>query len=262
MFPRLFTTEYFTLHTFGLFFAGAYLAGLWWLMRGVRREKLNPELATGLGLWIIIGAVLGAKALMVLRALPEYLADPSQFWSLATMQAAGDFYGGFIGALIAALLFFARHPEMPRWLMADLCGPAIALGQAIGRVGCFMAGDDYGSPTNLPWAVTFTHPDAADIGGAPLGVPLHPVQLYESLTCLGIVLVLVRLTRRKRFDGEIILAYSILYAIARFLLEYVRGDVDRGFVFGGTLSTSQFIAILVTAVCVPLYLVRRKKAAQ
>ena len=258
MFPRLLTTDYFTLHTFGLFLAAAYLAGLWWLMRGVRREKLNPELATGLGLWIIIGAILGAKALMVLRSLPDYLAEPSQFLSLATIQAAGDFYGGFIGALLAALIFFVRHLEMPRWLMADLCGPAIALGQAIGRVGCFMAGDDYGSPTNLPWAVTFHHPDAAEIGGAPLGVPLHPVQLYESLVCLGIFLFLVRLTRRKKFHGEIILAYSILYAVGRFLLEYVRGDVDRGFVFGGMLSTSQLIAVLVVIVCVPLYWMRDK----
>ena len=125
------------------------------------------------------------------------------------LTSAGDFYGGFIGALIASAIFFRRHPRLPFWRAADLCAPAIALGQAIGRIGCFMAGDDYGRPTHVPWAVTFTDPDAARIGGAPLGVPLHPVQLYESIVCLVCSWLLVRLSRRKRFDGEVILAYTL-----------------------------------------------------
>jgi phosphatidylglycerol:prolipoprotein diacylglycerol transferase len=257
MFPRIFTTQYFVLHTFGVLLAAAYIGALWWLMRGARRERLNPEHVTGLGTWVILGAIFGAKALMVLRSLPQYLENPSDLWSLATIQSAGDFYGGFIGALIAAMVFFTRHQDIPRWKMADLCGPAIALGQAIGRVGCFMAGDDYGSQTNLPWAVTFTHPDAAEIGGAPLGVPLHPVQMYESLTCLGLFFFLVWLSGRKRFDGQIILTYAGLYAIARFLLEFVRGDADRGFLFGGLLSTSQSIAVAVLLLSIPLYLKRK-----
>ena len=258
MHPRLFTTPYFTLHTFGVILAAAYAMALWWLLRGARRTGIDPERAMGLGVWVVIGAVAGAKILMILRSLPEYLAQPSDLWSASTIQSAGDFYGGFIGALIAAMAFFARYRDVPRWRMADICGPAIALGQAIGRVGCFMAGDDYGRPTHLPWAVTFRDPDAADIGGAPLGIPLHPVQLYESLVCLSLFFFLVWLVRRKRFDGEIILSYSILYAIARFLLEYFRGDADRGFVFGGLLSTSQFIAILVLVVCVPLFAIKIK----
>ena len=258
MHPRLFTTPYFTLHTFGVFLAAAYAIALWWLVRAARRTGINPERAMGLGVWVVIGAVIGAKGLMILRLLPEYAAHPSDLWSLSTIQSAGDFYGGFIGALFAAMAFFARYPDVPRWRMADLCGPAIALGQAIGRIGCFMAGDDYGRPTHLPWAVTFKDPDAADIGGAPLGIPLHPVQLYESLVCLALFFFLVRLARRKHFEGAIILSYSILYAIARFLLEYVRGDADRGFVLGGMLSTSQFIAILLLLICGPLVLIRIK----
>ncbi len=256
MHPRLFTTPYFTLHTFGVFLAAAYGMALWWLVRGARRTGIDPERAMGLGVWVVIGAVVGAKILMIFRSLPEYVAQPSDLWSPSTIQSAGDFYGGFIGALIAAMVFFARYRGCPRWRMADICGPAIALGQAIGRVGCFMAGDDYGRPTHLPWAVTFRDPDAADIGGSPLGIPLHPVQLYESLACLALFFFLAWLVRRKRFDGEIILSYSILYAIVRFLLEYVRGDADRGFVFGGLMSTSQFIAILVLVVCVPLFAVK------
>jgi phosphatidylglycerol:prolipoprotein diacylglycerol transferase len=100
--------------------------------------------------------------------------------------------------------------------------------------------------------VAFHHPDAADIGGAPLGVLLHPVQLYESLTCFALFGFLVWLSRRRKFQGEIILAYSILYAVARFLLEYYRGDEDRGFMLGGQLSTSQFVAVVILLISVPL----------
>jgi phosphatidylglycerol---prolipoprotein diacylglyceryl transferase len=258
MYPRLFTTPYFVLHTFGLFLAAAYLAALWFLMRGAKREGLNIDRAAGLGLWVIIGAIIGAKLLMIVRSFPDYLENPADLFSFSMLQSAGDFYGGFLGALGAALLFFARRPEIPRWRMADLCAPAIALGQAIGRIGCFMAGDDFGKPAQAPWAVIFHDPEAAEIGGAPLGVPLHPVQIYESLICLGLFLFLVWLARRKRFNGQIILIYSIMYAVMRFLLEYLRGDADRGFVFGGLLSTSQLIAVLIVLVCVPLFYLRCK----
>ena len=95
----------------------------------------------------------------------------------------------------------------------------------------------------------------------PARHPLHPVQLYESVVCLVLFAVLLWLRRRKRFDGEIILAYTLLYAIARFVLEFFRGDADRGFVFGGLLSTSQFIAAILGPVAVALWFVRRRSAA-
>jgi phosphatidylglycerol:prolipoprotein diacylglycerol transferase len=118
----------------------------------------------------------------------------------------------------------------------------------------------YGRPTQLPWAVTFTDPDAARIGGAPLGVSLHPVQLYESIVCVALFAVLVRLSGRKRFDGEVILAYTSSYAIARFVLEFFRGDRDRGFVFGGLLSTSQFTAAMLGPAAVVLWRLQCRKS--
>ena len=261
MHPRLLTTPLFTVHSFGLLLAFAYMTAFWWLIRQGRRNGLDVDLLSSLGFSAIVGAIIGAKTLMILRDLPEYTAAPSQLFSLSVITSAGDFYGGFIGALIASAIFFRRHPRLPFWRTADLCGPAIALGQAIGRIGCLMAGDDYGRPTTLPWAVTFTDPDAARIGGAPLGVPLHPVQLYESIVCLVLLAVLVQLSRRKRFDGEVILAYTALYAMARFVLEFFRGDADRGFVLGGLLSTSQFIAAIVGPAAVVLWLMRGRRAA-
>jgi phosphatidylglycerol:prolipoprotein diacylglycerol transferase len=265
MYPRLLTTPFFTLHTFGMLLASAFLVALWWLIRTARREGITSDHVVSLGLWCIGGAMIGAKLLMIARTLPEYVAAPSELWSRSFLEGAGDFYGGFLGALVAAAIYFWRHPDLPVWRTSDLCAPAVALGQSIGRIGCFMAGDDYGRPTAMPWAVTFTDTDAARIGGAPLGVPLHPVQLYESAICLLLFFFLVWLARRRRFDGEIILAYGLLYAVARFFIEFFRGDADRGFVFGGLFSTSQFIAILSGISSVILFAVRfagRKQIAE
>jgi phosphatidylglycerol:prolipoprotein diacylglycerol transferase len=257
MHPRLLTTPFFTIYTFGILLAAAYGAALWWLLREGRRERLDINGLSSLAFWAIAGAIIGAKALMVLRDLPEYLSTPSTLFSSSVLTSAGDFYGGFLGALLGASFYFSRHPQLPFWPTADICGPAIALGQAIGRIGCLMAGDDYCRPTRMAWAVTFTDPDAATIGGAPLGVPLHPVQAYESLVCALLFVVLVRILRHKRFDGEVILAYTLLYAIARFVLEFFRGDADRGFVFGW-LSTSQFIAAILGPVALGLLFSKRR----
>jgi phosphatidylglycerol:prolipoprotein diacylglycerol transferase len=256
--PRLLTTPVFTIHTFGVVLAAAYLAAFWWLIREGRRQRVDIDALSSLAFSAIAGAIIGAKALMVLRDLPEYLSTPSDLLSLSVLTSAGDFYGGFIGALVASVWFFRRHPSVPFWQTADLCGPAIALGQAIGRIGCLMAGDDYGRPTRMPWAVTFTDPDAASIGGAPLGVPLHPVQAYESIVCAALFVILIRLLSRKRFDGEVILVYTALYAIARFVLEFFRGDADRGFVVGW-VSTSQFIAAILGLAAIALLVARSRR---
>src|ERR1700682_2245529 len=134
MHPRLLTTPLFTLHTFGLLLAFAYLAAFWWLTREGRRERLDVDALASLGFWAITGAIIGAKALMIVRALPDYLAAPSEIFSLSVLASAGDFYGGFIGALIASAIFFRRHPGLPFLGAADLCGPAPAPRPADRRV--------------------------------------------------------------------------------------------------------------------------------
>lgn len=258
MYPRLITTPYFTLYTFGLLLALSYAAAVFWVVRSARKEGLDGDRVMSLCFWAIAGALLGAKALMALRNYPIYLADPSALLSRGLLESAGDFYGGFLGALVAVTIFFRRNPDMPVWTLADMCGPAIALGQGIGRIGCFMAGDDYGSATTVPWAVTFTAPEAASIGGAPLNTPLHPVQLYESAFCFALFGLLVWLAKRKRFDGQVILAYALIYAAGRFVIEYYRGDLDRGYILGDLFSTSQFIALVVAVVAAGLYVLRAR----
>jgi phosphatidylglycerol:prolipoprotein diacylglycerol transferase len=131
--------------------------------------------------------------------------------------------------------------------------PGVAIGQAIGRLGCFAAGCCYGRAADVPWAVTFHDVYATRQVGTPIDTPLHPTQLYESAATLAIFIFLRWLSGRKRFDGQVTLAYILLYAVARFVIEFYRGDAARGMVLGGWLSTSQFIAILMVLAVLFLY---------
>src|SRR5262245_38608856 len=108
LFLRLLTTPWFTIHTFGVLLALAYLSALFWLVRSARRAGLNPDAVLSLGGWAIVGALIGAKALLVLRSWSEYAQNPSELLSMSLLTSAGDFYGGFIGGLVAAGLFFVR----------------------------------------------------------------------------------------------------------------------------------------------------------
>ena len=137
------------------------------------------------------------------------------------------FYGGLIAAVAVAFWYMRRH-QMPLWTTCDVFAPGIALGHVVGRLGCLMAGCCYGKPTNVPWAITFTNPDAAANVGTPLGVPLHPTQLYESAR-RALILVLLLATEKKGrpFPGRTFWSYMLLYGISRFVIEFFRGDDAR-----------------------------------
>jgi phosphatidylglycerol:prolipoprotein diacylglycerol transferase len=254
MHPRLLAIDNFVIYSFGALMVLAVVAAIWWLRRTARGRGIPVETVMSLSVWLLVGGLAGAKVFKAGRLLLQ-----GETLSIRLLEGAGDFYGGFLGALLVVMIYFWRRPDLPAWRVADLYGPALALGQSIGRIGCLMAGDDYGKPTTLPWAVTFTDPEAATIGGAPLGVPLHPVQLYESLACLALFFFLVWLSRRQRFDGQLVLSYALGYAVLRFVIEFFRGDVDRGFLFAGLLSTSQTIALILAAVSLVLLFRRASK---
>jgi phosphatidylglycerol:prolipoprotein diacylglycerol transferase len=131
---------------------------------------------------------------------------------------------------------------MPVLRTCDVFAPGLALGHAFGRVGCFAAGCCYGRETHVAWAVTFRNPLANEIVGTPLNIPLHPTQLYEMVLELCNCLFLVWLIRRKKFEGEIIGTYMIIYGVGRYFIEFFRGDPGRG-EFLGWMSSTQAIAI-------------------
>ncbi len=195
-------------------------------------------------MYILASAILGAKLLLILVEWRRYLARPADL--VEVLRSGGVFYGGLIAATAVAIWYMRKH-DLPAWRIADMGAPSIALGEAIGRWGCFAAGCCYGKEGHGPLAVTFTDPFANEAVGTPLNVPLHPTQIYLSASAFLIFLVLQWAYRRKTFDGEVFWLYVLLYAITRGVLETWRGDLVRGFVIPGILSTSQFIGLLTAA---------------
>lgn len=232
----------FSLHTYGVLLVAALLGGLWLSGRLARRAGLDPQRVSDLGVSVIIGGLIGAKLLLIVVDYEQYRTSPKSI--LEVLQSGGVFYGGLLGALPVAW-YFIRKYDLPALTTLDVLAPGVALGQAIGRLGCFAAGCCYGKTCTLPWAVIFHSEDARSLVGVPLGVPLHPSQIYESLATGLLTVYLVRLFGRRRFEGQVALAYLGAYAVLRFVLEFYRGDAARGLLFDGALSTSQLIALFV-----------------
>jgi phosphatidylglycerol:prolipoprotein diacylglycerol transferase len=210
---------------------------------------------------MLLSSLVGSKLLMLFTE-PEYRDQPLQLFSLDFLRSGGVFYGGLIGAIFAGY-FLMRRYKLPWWKTADACAPGIAIGNFFGRQGCFAAGCCWGKPTNLPWGVKFSAL-GHEITGVPIGVPLHPTQLYESFAMLIVFFFLLWLHKRRYFNGQVILFYALLYSVARFTIEFFRDD-PRGDLFGLTtatgLSTSQMISIVVCAVSLALLIVRWRRAS-
>jgi len=250
--PILIDLGFFQLPTYGPLMVTALITAILLAVRQGKREGLDSNRLWDFSTWLIVVALVGAKVLMVLTDWRTYWERPSELVSLSTLRAGGVFYGGFAAAVFFAWWYVRVH-HLPLWKVFDAYAPSIVLGLGIGRLGCFAAGCDYGKPTESFLGVVFTHPLAQQVSGTPLGIRIHPTQLYESLACVLIFAVLTWRYRKKAYDGQIFVWYLALYAVARFFLEFLRGDQDRGFVFGRLLSTSQFIAILAVGVAAILY---------
>jgi phosphatidylglycerol:prolipoprotein diacylglycerol transferase len=262
MFPKLFELGPLTIHSYGLLLATAFLVATALVARLAEKDGIARSRAWDLGFVILISGLLGAKLLMIITNAGYYLSSPSQLLSLDFWRSGGVFYGGLLGALLGSYLYLRRDRSISFWKMADAAAPAIALGQAVGRLGCFAAGCDYGTQSNAPWAVTFTSEYAHQYVGVPVNIALHPVQLYESASAFLLCGFLVWLHGQRSFPGQIFCAYVSVYAVLRFFLEFFRGDVDRGFVFGGLLSTSQLISMLLLVVALIAYsIIRKRKSA-
>jgi phosphatidylglycerol:prolipoprotein diacylglycerol transferase len=247
MYPELFSLGPLTVYTYGVLLAASYLLGLRLAIWRARKWKLNADRVLDLGIYIIIAALIGAKVLLIVTDFDQFTSSPADLLSLT--RSGGVFYGGLIAA-IAVAFWYMHHHRMPFWTTCDAFAPAIALGHVTGRLGCFAAGCCYGRPTSVGWAVTFTNPLAAANVGTPLGIPLHPTQLYEAGAELLILIVLLATERRGRpFPGRTFWLYMILYAASRFVVEIYRGD-PRGAVFG--VSTSQFISFLLAPLAVAM----------
>lgn len=258
MHPILFEVAGWPVYSYGVLLAAAYLIGLQLGVVRARRAGVDPARIMDLGIYLIIAALVGAKLMLVAVDWDYFRQNPGEMLSL--VRAGGVFYGGLIAA-VAVGLWLVRKYKLPVWSTADLMAPGIALGHVVGRFGCLLAGCCYGRPADVPWAITFTDSNAAANVGTPLGIPLHPTQMYDAGAEL-IILGLLLFTERKgrRFAGRTFWAYLLLYGISRFVIEFYRGDISRGTI-GGTLSTSQFVSALLVPLSLAM-LVYLRRAAQ
>ena len=260
MYPVLFRIGDFPVNTYGVFLALAFLCAILVTVKLAERDGLPRQKIYDLSLWMLLASLIGSKILMLFTE-PEYRQNLWQLLSLDFLRSGGVFYGGLLGAVIVGYLLM-RHYKLPWWRTADACAPGIALGNFFGRQGCFAAGCCWGEPTTLPWGVKFTEL-GHQITGVPIDTHLHPTQLYESFAMLIVFFFLLWLHRHRKFTGQVILFYALLYSVMRFSIEFVRAD-PRGDILGLTtltgLSTSQMLSIVIGITALILLIVRWRRA--
>ncbi len=248
MHPVLIRIGPFTIYSYGFFIAAAILLGLAIGMREAKHRGLAHRMVPDLGFYIILSAIVGARLLYVLLKPNYFLQHPLDillFWKGGLV-----FVGGAIGAVGAAIIYLRSHGE-PFWAWADAFAPGIAAGQAVGRIGCLMAGCCYGKTCDLPWAVSFTNPNSL----APLHIPLHPTQIYHSLAGVLTLALLYGFKQRLKGSGQLFGLLLMAYGVLRFSIELLRGDF-RGHL--GPLSVTQWVALGVLGLGIALFQIRKR----
>ncbi|MBU4484127.1 prolipoprotein diacylglyceryl transferase [bacterium] len=258
MYPDLLKIPFFEslyIHTYGAMVALAFLAGTIWVYYESKRLGQDPDKGLDLVFYILIAAILGSRVLHVLVSERDlFLQNPLM---ILDVRSGLVFYGGVIGAVLAGWIYIRKH-KLNFWLYVDIFAPGVPLGHMFGRIGCLSAGCCYGKAILEPhwWTIIFPPHEHCF---APVGIPLFPTQIVSSLANLCIFLGLFFLRKHKRFSGQMIATYMIVYGTFRIIIEEFRGDSVRGFIFDGLLSTSQFIAILMVLMGVTFYILRWNK---
>ena len=262
MHPYLFQLGSFPIGTYGLLLAIGFFAGTAVAKRQARLDGIEGEVIPDLAISLLLAGIIGAKLVLIAVEMIQGRMSFAQIFTLETLRAGGHIHGGII--LGAATFFWKTRPStgLPVPKVADALVPGVALGQAIGRLGCFSAGCCYGTVCDLPWAVTFRDPHAAELSGTPLGIPLHPVQLYTFLANLAVMGALLLARPKRRFPGQILALYFVLEGLQRLTVEIWRGDLDRGFWLGlSWLSTGRLTALGFVAFGLIAWAWYRRKAA-
>ncbi len=234
MYPILFNIGPFHVYSWGLFFVLAFIGGVIVAAKGARRYGIPAENVFDMALWILVGSIVGARGLFVALEWPSYAGEP--WWQIFGFEAGGlsglSFHGGLLGGFLAGLVYAKGH-RLSIPALANVVAPALALGYAIAKVGCFLNGDDYGTVSSVPWAVqTWMAPGLR-----------HPVQLYDGFLNFLLFILLWRLLSDKRFArGELFPLYLALYSSIRFTTEFVR---ESPVLFFGWMKVAQFASLLV-----------------
>jgi phosphatidylglycerol---prolipoprotein diacylglyceryl transferase len=246
MHPVLFELGGVKVYSYGFMIALGAIAGVAYMaIRGKKEVGLTFDQANSLFLFIFIAAFVGGKVFLFFEDPSFYLNAPGKL-----LKGRGFvFYGSFLFA-IPTMLWFFRKRRLNPYKMLDVMAITTCLVHMFGRVGCFLAGCCYGTPTDSFFGVSFTDPACyAD----PKNVPLHPTQLYEASYIFFVMIGLLILRNHRQFYGQLFLLYLILYAAGRSILEIFRGDDERGYVVKDLISHSQLIAFGVIGVTLYVY---------
>lgn len=248
MHPVLFEIGSLTIHTYGFMIMLGAFGGYLYMSRVAKQELgIAADQIQTLAIYIILSAFIGGKLFFYFEDPGHYFHPPSNM--LKGFRQGFVFYGSLLFAVPVAIWYFKKM-KWPVWPFMDRLAIAGTIIHAFGRMGCFFAGCCYGLPMDQPWAVNF----ADELSQAkPLHTDLHPTQLYEVFNILIIMSALLMLKRHKRFEGQLFLIYVILYSIGRSIVEVYRGDLRRGFIIEDVLSHSQFIALILIAICLWAY---------
>ncbi len=241
MLPVLFRIGTFEITSFGVMVALGALAGLWLFRKELARSGL-PDAALDAAVYGLVGGLLGAKLLYVFEHLEE-----GSFFSLLLDHGGMSWFGGLVGGLLAGYVTI-RVKGWPVTAVLAAATPALAVGQLLGRVGCFLVGDDYGSPTTLPWGVAFPR------GLPPTSERVHPTQIYEAIYLAGLTWVLLRWRRQGLGDRAVLGRYLVAAGAFRFLLEFVRVNTR----VAGPLTVAHFFALAVVMLGVAILATGRK----
>ena len=242
------------IHSYGVMIALAFLAGLWTASRRGATIGLSRENIGDVTLWIMVGAIVGARVVYVITYWQDEFARGP--WTEIFMIQHGGlvYYGGLIGACLAGAIVI-QWKKMPLWKTADALAPSIALGSVFGRIGCLLNGCCYGRACDYPWAIRFPADHAT--GGAPV----HPTELYDAGLNLLLYGFLAWLFRRRKFDGQVFAAYLVCYALTRSTVELFRGDYTLGHQhFGLTPAQLVSVPIFLTGLVLAAILSRRAPA--
>lgn len=243
----LFEIGDFAIHSYGLMIAIGFISCLYLAEKRCPKYGLDPDKIYSLGIWAIVGGMLGAKILYYIVELPAIIADPSLLLDVTNGFVV---YGGILGGILAGFLF-AKVKKVSFLKYFDITMPSVALAQGFGRIGCFLAGCCYGRETDSVFGVVFH-----DTPMAPTGVKLIPTQLISSAGDFLMCFLLCMAGRKTKKDGQVAGLYLLIYSVGRFLIEFLRND-PRGEV--GVLSTSQFISLFIFLAGVMVLLIVQKK---
>lgn len=258
MHPFLFKIGNFPVGTYGLILVIGFALGLALAKRLGKRDGIPGESLSDLSVTLLLAGIIGSKLLMIIVDLAGGMPF-SHVLDAGYLRAGGAVHGGIIAGT-AAFFWRLRNLKLKVPGTLDALTPGVALGQAIGRLGCFSAGCCYGTVCQQPWAVTFTNPETHWLSDTPLGIPLHPVQIYTMLANLAVMGLLLLAGSRRKFAGEVGALYFILEGAQRLVTEVWRADLDRGFVLGiPWLSTGRLTAMALMAFGIVLMVLFRRR---